>query len=90
VAWLVGFIRLRIKAREKKSQTIAVSSCGLANTYPPENFGLRKRIAESGAVVSEFPMTQKPDKYNFPARNRLISGLSIGTLVVEAGEKTVL
>ncbi len=75
-------------ALEEKSQTIAVLGCGLANTYPPENFGLRKRIAETGAVVSEFPMTQKPDKSNFPARNRVISGLSIGTLVVEAGEKS--
>jgi len=75
-------------ALEEKSQTVAVLGCGLANTYPPENFGLRKRIAENGVVVSEFPMTQKPDKSNFPARNRVISGLSIGTLVVEAGAKS--
>ncbi len=75
-------------ALEEKSPTIAVLGCGLANTYPAENFGLRKRITENGTVVSEFPMTQKPDKANFPTRNRVISGLSIGTLVIEAGAKS--
>jgi DNA processing protein len=61
----------------------------LANTYSPENFGLRKRIAEiRRTIVSEFPMTQSLDKANFPARNRVISGLSLETLVIEAGDKS--
>ena len=68
--------------------TIAVFGCGLSHTYPPENAALRKKIAEHGAVVSEFAVSVKPDRNNFPARNRVISGLSVGTLVVEAGEKS--
>lgn len=68
--------------------TIAVFGCGLKYTYPPENGSLRRQIEEQGAVISEFPMSTKPDRNNFPARNRVISGLSHGTLVVEAGEKS--
>lgn len=68
--------------------TIAVFGCGLEYTYPPECGSLRRQIEEQGAVISEFPMSTKPDRNNFPARNRVISGLSHGTLVVEAGEKS--
>jgi len=68
--------------------TIAVFGCGLEYTYPPESGSLRRQIEERGAVISEFPMSTKPDRNNFPARNRVISGLSHGTLVVEAGEKS--
>ena len=68
--------------------TIAVFGCGLEYTYPPESGSLRRQIEEQGAVISEFPMSTKPDRNNFPARNRVISGLSHGTLVVEAGEKS--
>ncbi len=68
--------------------TIAVFGCGLEYTYPPESGSLRRQIEECGAVLSEFPMSTKPDRNNFPARNRVISGLSHGTLVVEAGEKS--
>lgn len=68
--------------------TLAVFGCGLSHTYPPENVALRKQIVEHGAVVSEFAISVKPDRNNFPARNRVISGLSVGTLVVEAGEKS--
>ena len=65
-------------------RTIAILGSGLDVPYPYENRGLFKRIAESGAVMSEYVPGTKPDGYRFPARNRLICGMSLGVLVVES------
>ncbi|MFH0953452.1 MAG: DNA-processing protein DprA [Verrucomicrobiota bacterium] len=66
-------------------RTLAVLGSGLDCVYPPENQGLADEIAEHGAVLSEFPLGTEPDRVTFPVRNRIVSGLSMGVVVVEAG-----
>ncbi len=66
-------------------RTIAVLGSGVDVVYPPENRNLYKRIIDQGAVLSEFPMGSPPEGGHFPKRNRIISGLSIGVVVVQAG-----
>ncbi len=75
-------------ALQGKGKTVAVLGCGLASNYLSTNSGLRGRIAQSGAVVSEYPPDTPASGPNFPIRNRLISGMSLGTLVIEAGERS--
>lgn len=69
-------------------RTLAVIGGGHDCLYPPSNADLAKRIAEHGAVLSEFPFGRQPDKTTFPMRNRIVSGLSRGVVVVEAGVKS--
>lgn len=69
-------------------KTIAVAATGLDVVYPAEHADLCRQIATQGAVISEFPPGTAPRRANFPRRNRLISGLSLGTLVIEAGVRS--
>ncbi len=69
-------------------RTIAVLGSGVDVIYPPEHRKLAEAISENGAVISDYPLGTKPDGVNFPPRNRIISGLSLATIVVEAGERS--
>jgi DNA processing protein len=75
-------------ALSARGRTIAVLGCGIDVIYPPENRKLHGGIIENGAVVTEYPFGTEPNRPNFPARNRIISGMSLGVLIVEAGEKS--
>lgn len=69
-------------------RTVAVLGNGLSTIYPPEHQKVAAEIVDSGAVISEYPMTAEPRAEHFPRRNRIISGMSLGVLVIEAGLKS--
>jgi DNA processing protein len=75
-------------ALKANGRTVAVLGSGLLNVYPAENRKLAEKISESGAVASELPLKSPPEGTNFPRRNRVVSGMSLGVVVVEAAEKS--
>ena len=75
-------------AIKAKGRTVAVLGAAIDQLYPPENAELADVIAQSGALISEYPLGRQADRQTFPYRNRIISGLSQGVLVVEAGFKS--
>ncbi len=75
-------------ALEASGRTLAVLGSGVDVIYPERNRNLAEQILENGAIISEYPLQTRPTAANFPPRNRIISGLTLGTLIVEAGEQS--
>lgn len=69
-------------------RTLAVLGSGIAHIYPTENIELSRAIQKQGALISEFPMSTPPDRQNFPQRNRIVSGMTLGTVLIEAPPKS--
>ncbi len=68
--------------------TVLVSACGILSDYLSENKGLRQEILKNGAIITEYPPKTEPTKFSFPVRNRIMAGLTLGTVIVEATEKS--
>ena len=75
-------------ALSAKGRTIAVLGTGINIVYPAENAELYERISDNGAVITQFPFNRKGDKQSFPIRNRIVAGMTLGTVVVEANQKS--
>jgi DNA processing protein len=75
-------------ALRAQGRTLAVLGCGLDQDYPREHRDLRRHIRNSGAILTEFPLGTPPEPGHFPARNRIISGLALGVVVVEAAQRS--
>ena len=75
-------------ALDAGGRTIAVQACGLDMVYPAVHASMARRIVEQGAMISDYPLGTKPRAEHFPRRNRILAGLTLGTLVIEAGDKS--
>ncbi len=75
-------------ALRAEGKTVLVMACGIECGYLPQNQRLRDYVAQNGCIISEYPPLIKPTKYSFPVRNRIMSALSLGTVVIEAGKKS--